>query len=77
VSLWTRHPQRAIAPRTRGSLHAHLAETLPGVVPRIAQRLLAPTLCIPINTLPGRPPVRATIGDEATSKLLGLSQLTL
>jgi hypothetical protein len=36
-------------------LDAHLAKTLPGLVARIAQRLLALTLGIYINTLLGRP----------------------
>jgi hypothetical protein len=34
----------------------HLAKTLPGLVQRIAQRLLALTLGILINTLSGPPP---------------------
>jgi hypothetical protein len=34
----------------------HLAKTLPGLIARIAQRLLAPTLGIYLNTLLGRPP---------------------
>jgi hypothetical protein len=37
-------------------LEAHLAKTLGGLVQRIAQRLLALTLAIHINTLTGRPP---------------------
>jgi hypothetical protein len=37
-------------------LEAHLAKTLPGLVARIAQRLLALTLGIYLNTLLGRPP---------------------
>ena len=37
-------------------LEAHLAKTLPGLVARIAQRLLALTLGIYLNTLIGRPP---------------------
>jgi hypothetical protein len=36
-------------------LEAHLAKTLPGLVARIAQRLLALTLGIYLNTLLGRP----------------------
>jgi DDE family transposase len=36
-------------------LQAHLAKTLPGLVARIAQRLLALTLGIYLNTLLGRP----------------------
>jgi hypothetical protein len=38
------------------SLHDHLAKTLPGLVARIAQRLLALTLAIYLNTLTGRAP---------------------
>ena len=34
----------------------HLAKTLPGLVQRIAQRLLALTLGMLLNTLIGRPP---------------------
>lgn len=37
-------------------LETHLAKTLPGLVARIAQRLLALTLGIYLNTLLGRPP---------------------
>jgi hypothetical protein len=37
-------------------LEAHLAKTPAGLVQRIAQRLLAPTLAIYINTLIGRAP---------------------
>jgi hypothetical protein len=37
-------------------LQDHLAKTLPGLVARIAQRLLALTLGIYLNTLLGRPP---------------------
>jgi Transposase DDE domain len=37
-------------------LEHHLAKTLPGLAQRIAQRLLALTLGIHINTLTGRPP---------------------
>ena len=37
-------------------LNDHLAKTLPGLVARIAQRLLALTLGIYLNTLLGRPP---------------------
>jgi hypothetical protein len=37
-------------------LGAHLAKTLPGLVQRVAQRLLALTLGILLNTLTGRPP---------------------
>lgn len=37
-------------------LDHHLAKTLPGLVQRIAQRLLALTLGMLINTLTGRPP---------------------
>jgi hypothetical protein len=37
-------------------LEHHLAKTLPGLAQRIAQRLLALTLGILINTLAGRPP---------------------
>jgi hypothetical protein len=37
-------------------LENHLAKTLPGLVARIAQRLLALTLGIYLNTLLGRPP---------------------
>jgi hypothetical protein len=37
-------------------LEAHLAKTLPGLVQRIAQRLLALTLGMLINALAGRPP---------------------
>ena len=37
-------------------LEAHLAKTVPGLVARIAQRLLALTLGIYLNTLLGRPP---------------------
>jgi hypothetical protein len=37
-------------------LQDHLAKTLPGLVARIAQRLLALTIGIYINTLTGRPP---------------------
>src|SRR3954469_25567655 len=37
-------------------LQDHLAKTLPGLVARIAQRLLALTLGIYLNTLIGRPP---------------------
>ena len=37
-------------------LEDHLAKTLAGLVQRIAQRLLALTLGIYINTLAGRPP---------------------
>lgn len=37
-------------------LEAHLAKTLPGLVARIAQRLLALTLGIYLNCLLGRPP---------------------
>jgi hypothetical protein len=36
-------------------LEAHLAKTLPGLVARIAQRLLALTLGIYLNTLLDRP----------------------
>lgn len=38
------------------ALETHLAKTLPGLVARIAQRLLALTLGIYLNTLLGRPP---------------------
>jgi hypothetical protein len=41
----------------------HLAKTLPGLVARIAQRLLALTLGIYLNTLPGRPPRALTAYD--------------
>jgi Transposase DDE domain len=37
-------------------LEDHLAKTLPGLVQRIAQRLLALTLAIHLNLLTGRPP---------------------
>jgi hypothetical protein len=37
-------------------MEAHLAKTLPGLAQRIAQRLLALTLAMLINTLTGRPP---------------------
>ena len=37
-------------------LETHLAKTLPGLVARIAQRLLALTLGIYLNTILGRPP---------------------
>ena len=37
-------------------LETHLAKTLPGLVQRIAQRLLALTLGIYLNALLGRPP---------------------
>ena len=37
-------------------LDTHLAKTLPGLIARIAQRLLALTLGIYLNTLLGRPP---------------------
>jgi hypothetical protein len=37
-------------------LEEHLAKTLPGLVQRIAQRLLALTLAMHLNLLTGRPP---------------------
>ena len=37
-------------------LETHLAKTLPGLITRIAQRLLALTIGIYLNTLLGRPP---------------------
>jgi hypothetical protein len=37
-------------------LEDHLAKTLPGLAQRVAQRLLALTLAMFINTLLGRPP---------------------
>jgi hypothetical protein len=37
-------------------METHLAKTLPGLAQRIAQRLLALTLAMLINTLTGRPP---------------------
>lgn len=37
-------------------LETHLAKTLPGLIARIAQRLLALTIAIYLNTLLGRPP---------------------
>ncbi len=37
-------------------MESHLAKTLPGLAQRIAQRLLALTLAMLINTLTGRPP---------------------
>ena len=37
-------------------LETHLAKTLPGLIARIAQRLLALTIGIYLNTLLGRPP---------------------
>src|ERR1039458_1026228 len=37
-------------------METHLAKTLPGLAQRIAQRLLALTLAMLINTLIGRPP---------------------
>ena len=37
-------------------LDQHLAKTPNGLAPRIAQRLLAPTLAMLINILTGRPP---------------------
>jgi hypothetical protein len=42
--------------KTQMRLQDHLAKTLPGLVARIAQRLLALTLGIYLNTLLGRPP---------------------
>jgi hypothetical protein len=44
-------------------LDHHLAKTLPGLTQRIAQRLLALTLAILINTLTGRPPRALTAYD--------------
>jgi hypothetical protein len=37
-------------------LEDHLAKTLPGLVQRIAQRLLALTIVLHLNILAGRPP---------------------
>jgi Transposase DDE domain len=42
--------------KTQMRLEQHLAKTLPGLVQRIAQRLLALTLAMLINHLTGRPP---------------------
>lgn len=42
--------------KTQMRLETHLAKTLPGLVQRIAQRLLALTLAMFLNTLLGRPP---------------------
>ena len=52
-------------------LQDHLAKTLPGLVARIAQRLLALTLGIYLNTLLGRrhAPSPPTTDDEPTSSL--------
>jgi hypothetical protein len=43
-------------PKRQMGLQDHLAKTVPGLVARIAQRLLALTIGIYINTLTGRPP---------------------
>ena len=52
-------------------LQDHQAKTLPGLVARIAQRLLALTLGIYINTLTGRPPAPSppTTDAKPTSSL--------
>jgi hypothetical protein len=52
-------------------LQTHLAKTLPGLVARIAQRLLALTIGIYLNILTGRPhtPSPPTTDDEPTSSL--------
>ena len=49
----------------------HLAKTLPGLAQRIAQRLLALTLGMLLNTLTGRPPraLAAYDGRQPTSSL--------
>ncbi len=44
-------------------METHLAKTLPGLAQRIAQRLLALTLAMLINTLTGRPPTAPTAYD--------------
>jgi len=44
-------------------METHLAKTLPGLAQRIAQRLLALTLAMLINTLTGRPPRATTTYD--------------
>jgi hypothetical protein len=45
-------------------MKTHLAKTLPGLAQRIAQRLHALTLAMPINNLTGRPP-RATAAYDS------------